>query len=158
MFNRLVESGLTEKEAVEKINFGGRDNARRPVPWNGGVGGGFSVAKTWIPLSSRVEEINLENDINSEKSVFGFYKTLLALRKENQAFIKGVFNVVSREEDNFFIYTRVNNGEKFTVVCNFEQDTAIDCSAFGELVLANYKDRTGTESNFRPYEIAVYRG
>lgn len=156
MYNRLLESGLTEQEAVEKINFGGRDNARRPMPWDNSVGGGFSNAPTWIPLSSRVKEINLENDLAAEKSIFRFYKELLKLRRDNAAFRKGSFNAVSCEKDNYFIYNRVYENTEFTVVCNFEQDSHIDTSGFGTLVLKNYADRTGTEPGFRPYEIAVF--
>ena len=158
MFNRLVEQGYSKEDAVKKINFGGRDNARRPVPWSNGVGGGFSEAKTWIPLSTRVKEINLENDLASEKSIFRFYKDLLSLRKGTKAFINGEFAVVSKNEDKYFVFTRILDDEKFTVVCNFECVSDIDCTNFGTLVLSNYKDRFGTEKLFRPYEIAVYKG
>ena len=158
MFNRLVKQGYSREEAVQKINFGGRDNARRPVPWSNGVGGGFSEAKTWIPLSTRVNEINLENDLASEKSIFRFYKDLLSLRKGSKAFINGEFAAVSKNEDKYFVFTRIFEDEKFTVVCNFECEADIDCTEFGTLVLSNYKDRFGTEKLFRPYEIAVYKG
>lgn len=157
MYNRLIESGLTEKEAVEKINFGGRDNTRRPMPWDNTVGGGFSESKTWIPLSSRVTEINLENDLASEKSIFRFYKNMLKLRRNNVSFRKGDFKVISSENDGFFVYERAFENEKFTVVCNFEQQSVIDCSEYGTLVLKNYSDRACAESAFRPYEVAVFK-
>ncbi len=156
MFNRLIESGLSEQEAVKKINFGGRDNSRRPMPWNNGVGGGFSENKTWIPLSSRVKEINLENDLASEKSIFRFYKDLLSLRKSAAAFRKGEFKVISSEQDGFFIFERLLRNEKYTVVCNFEDSSVIDCDEYGTLALKNYSDRNGSENTFRPYEIAVF--
>lgn len=157
MYNRLVDSGLTEKEAVEKINFGGRDNARRPMPWDNSVGGGFSEAKAWIPLSTRVNEINLEKDLNSEKSIFRFYKAMLSLRKNNIAFRKGGFKAVSSDGDKYFVFEREYKNETFTVVCNFEQPSVIECKDFGTLVLNNYSDRVGAENCFRPYEIAVFK-
>ena len=40
--------GLSKEEAIAKINFGSRDNARRPMPWDGSEFGGFSKVKAWI--------------------------------------------------------------------------------------------------------------
>ena len=109
-------------------------------------------------MSTRVNEINLENDLASQNSIFRFYKDMLSLRKGNKAFINGDFAVVSGDEDKYFVFTRIFEDEKFTVVCNFEKESQIDCTGFGNLVLSNYKDRVGSEKTFRPYEIAVYKG
>lgn len=154
-YNVLIEAGKTHAEAIAALNFGARDNARRPMPWSNAKNGGFSDVDPWISVSSRVDEINLENDLKAENSIFRFYKEMLQLRKDNAAFRQGRFDVVSKEEDNYFIFKRTLGDDVFTVVCNFESASDIEVS--GELVLKNYKDRVGTEKAFRPYEIAVYR-
>ena len=171
-YEAFLESGLSKEEAIAKINFGSRDNARRPMPWDGSEFGGFSEVKAWIKPSSRLQEINLEKDLQSEKSVFRFYQKMLMLRKEHAAFRQGCFTVLSKPEDNYFVFTRELDGEKFTIFCNFEQDAVItigdvtDSAAAerpvrGELVLSNYTlDREKNEAvygRFKPYEIAVFR-
>ena len=109
-------------------------------------------------MSTRVKEINLKNDLASQNSIFRFYKDLLSLRKENKAFINGEFEAVSKTEDKYFVFTRALGDKKFTVVCNFEYESDIDCTNLGTLVLSNYKDRVDGEKTFRPYEIAVFKG
>ena len=43
-------------------------------------GGGFSTSdKPWIAYHSRMQEVNLENDLAAERSVFRFYQALLKL-------------------------------------------------------------------------------
>ena len=155
-YNIFLKEGMTEKEAIEAISFGSRDNTRRPVAWNGGKGYGFTSAeRAWIPYATRSDEINLESDKNSEKSIFNFYKELLALRRENEALRYGKISCLSGEDDDFIVYTRELDGKKFTVVCNFEKESKIPCDA-GKLVLKNYADREGNSDLYRPYEIAVY--
>jgi oligo-1,6-glucosidase len=110
-----------------------------------------------MPVPSRGGEINLENDLQSEKSVFRFYQALLKLRKDHGAFRQGRFDVLSRPEDNFFAYKRSLGEEKFTVVCNFESPAEIVCGGMdGTPVLTNCGMKAG-ERHFPPYGVAVYR-
>ena len=61
---------LPKEILMQKINFSSRDNARRPFAWNGEKNRGFTTAKTpWLGFGTRSEEINVENDLRSEKSV-----------------------------------------------------------------------------------------
>lgn len=160
-YNEFIDSGISKEEAIKKISFGSRDNARRPIPWDNSKNYGFSDAQPWIPVHSRADELNLENDMKSEKSVFKFYKKMLKLRKDNVAFRKGEFKMLSSSDDGFFVYTRSYNGEKFTVVCNFEEEAKISFEGMdGEVVLSNYNayDASDRKDNcFKPYEIAVYK-
>ena len=157
-YNEFIENGMDKAEALEKINFGSRDNARRPMAWDNSVNNGFSENTPWIPLYSRGNEINLENDLKSDKSIFGFYKKLLRLRKENAVLRRGSFELLSKPEDNYFVYTRTLGDDKFTVICNFEENSKICHNiAGGELVLSNYADSDIANNNFKPYEIAVYK-
>ena len=62
-FYRAYKDVLEKDELWRLINFGTRDNARHPMPWNGGTCGGFNEgAKTWLPLYPKYEEINAEAD------------------------------------------------------------------------------------------------
>ena len=150
---------LSEKELIDRINFGSRDNARRPLAWNGEKFGGFSIKEPWIPTYSRYKEINLEKDKVSEKSVFEFYKKLLAFRKSNQAILHGDYKEILLNE-HCYVYERTLGKEKYLIVCNFEKESEIslpyDC---GRVVLSNYQ-KTGNvtlNGTYCPYELDVYK-
>ena len=87
-----------DTDIIEKINVGSRDNTRRPMCWDNTKNYGFSFADTtWIKLHSRGREVNLENDRKSEKSVFEFYKKLLALRNGSDAIKYGKFEDITKD-------------------------------------------------------------
>ncbi len=151
--NRLK---YTASELMKKINFGSRDNARRPMAWTQTPPYyGFSRKDSWIPVHSRAEEVNLERDRRSDKSVFAFYQKLLALRRENSALRQGAFTAL-KKGTGCFVYERKGEEEIFTVVCNFEKEREISLKGVGEKVLSNYASESGNEK-YRPYEIAVFK-
>lgn len=157
IYKEFLKKGLSEEEALQKVNFGSRDNARRPFAWDDSPNAGFSTHEPWLPIASRAGEINLIADRQAEKSVFRFYQDLLRLRREEPALRRGVTAVISDKEDNFFIFTRTLDNFLFTVVCNFEQPSVIEgVKDFGKEILHNYSDRKYGNIVFRPYEIAVF--
>ena len=111
---------MSPEEALAKINFGSRDNARRPIAWTAGANGGFTSGTLWIPLHTRYREVNVEADLyapeaaesgssaasGSSRSVYRFYQALLKLRREHGAFLDGAFEVLSAPEDDCFVFTR----------------------------------------------------
>lgn len=156
-YKELLAAGKTHTEAIEAINFGGRDNARRPMAWNAGENGGFTTGTPWIKMGSRYKEINLSSDLASEKSIFKFYKSLFALRREREELRQGIFTPLHKPEDNFAAYLRELDGRRICVVCNFDETAKIDLpEASGKILLSNYGRCDGDDSAFRPYEIAVY--
>ena len=148
---------MSPEEALAKVNFGSRDNARHPMAWDSTEKGGFTDGEPWLCLHSRMAEINAEADLASERSVFRFYEALLKLRTEKDAFLDGDVDVISKPEDDFFVYTRTLGDEKWAVVCNFEKEQEIeipfDCEA---PALANL-GRKSAAGTYRPYECCAAR-
>lgn len=155
MYDELCRE-YTPEEALEKINFGSRDNARRPLAWSGDKYAGFSSAEPWIKTYSLYKEINLEKDLQSEKSVFGFYKKLLKLRSESPEILYGDFKVLSGKDDGYFAFIREFEGKKILVICNFEENSKIELGFDGKLLLSNYNRTSGADGEYSKYEIAVY--
>jgi glycosidase len=151
----ITEKGLSEAEALEKVNFGSRDNARHPMAWDGSAKCGFTTGEPWLIAHSRAAEVNVASDLAAERSVYRFYQQLLKLRGENDAFTDGTFELISKPEDDHFIYTRTQDGEKWAVICNFEKDQQIklpfDCE---EPALANLGRKTA-DGAYAPYECAA---
>ncbi len=155
-YYRDMTAEMTPEEALEKINFGSRDNARHPMAWDSSEYGGFSTAKPWIALHSRQKEINLEKDLAAGHSVFRFYRGLLQLRNTEPALTEGELEVLSHPEDDYFAYTRTLDGDKILIVCNFEKEQDISLPTAGTALLANL-GRKDVSGNYAPYECAVFR-
>ena len=156
-FYKIFSEQYGEEKALEMINFGSRDNERRPVSWNAGKYAGFSTAEPWIPINSRFKEINLEKDLLSGKSVFKYYKKLLELRKSSPEILFGDFELLSKPDDNYFVFNRTYEGKTVTVICNFEKTSQIDIPNIrGKILLANYSDRQNCCETFRPYEAVIF--
>ena len=41
------------------------------------------LTKPWIKINPNYKNINVENQINDENSIFNFYKKMIKIRKEN---------------------------------------------------------------------------
>ena len=161
-YYRMHKGEKDQKTLFEKILFASRDHTRRPMAWtkNGDTMYGFTDKKPWLAPPLRADEINLETDKNSEKSIFLFYKNLLAFRAHSLAVRYGEFENLSVEKDSF-IFRRIYKKEEIYVVCNFEKEQTLSLPKALQtdewhLLLRNYSDRTNFEPSFRPYEIAVY--
>lgn len=159
-YYRENKGKISDAELMERINFGSRDNVRRPMTWTGGKNFGFGTGKPWISLHSRGAEVNAERDGQSEKSVLRFYKQLLAFRKASSAVKYGSFSDLTPQE-GCFVYLRELAGERVLVVCNFERESAIRLDGVQgnyRQVLSNYglaqRSLSGT---YAPFETAVFQ-
>ena len=85
----------------------------------------------------------------------------LALRKASGAIRYGSFKDVTKN-DGCFVYERALGGEKIVVAVNFEKNNeiilpAMPINARTEILLCNYPDAESSATDFRPFEIRVYR-
>ena len=157
MYRELCQT-MSPAEALEKINFGSRDNQRRPFCWSGEENAGFTKGTPWTPVHSDYEKRNLQADLAAEKSVWRFYRDILHLRKASPAFTQGSFQPLAPAEANYCAYTRSLGQEQFLVVCNFEQAQQLQIpGAEGKLLLSNYGLTEKTDGSYGPYEIAVFQ-
>ncbi|MBQ2422709.1 MAG: alpha-glucosidase C-terminal domain-containing protein, partial [Clostridia bacterium] len=76
------------------------------------------------------------------------------IRRENDAILYGDFELVSKQEDGNFIFTRTYEGKRFIVICNFEEEAEISVETNGKIVLSNY-GRDTVSGIYRPYEVAI---
>lgn len=156
------KSRKRERELLDALNFGSRDNARRPMAWTDTSvnAHGFTTGTPWISIHSRAEEINLERDKKAEKSVFAFYQKLLAFRKKRACIREGSFRDLSKNGKGYFLYERYLGKESVLVFCNFEraQDVPLPPTLTAEyrLALSNYPDCEPFSSHFQIYEVRVY--
>jgi oligo-1,6-glucosidase len=142
-----------------------RDHARTPMQWSDKENAGFSSGKPWMKVNPNFKKINAENSISDRNSIFYFYKELIALRKQNEAILKGDYLEYMQKSDIFYVFERAHDNNRLLVICNFSDTDErfyppemLDYSS-SELLISNYKDspRTLSDSTFRPYEARIYK-
>ena len=146
-YYKMNKGKIPEEEMIEAINFGGRDNPRHLIPWDE-----TPPKKAWIAPYSRQAEINVKADLAAEKSVFGFYQKLIALRKAEPCLRGGRYELIALT-DEYYAYERTLDETKITIVCNFDKAYAFD-GADGELLLSNYPS---VGKALLPYQVAIYK-
>lgn len=152
------KESLSNEELINRINYGSRDNTRRPMAWTGGKNYGFTEGKPWLSLPTRGAEINVEKDRASDRSVFAFYQKVLKLRKERAAVRYGDFTDLTVGK-GYFAYERSLVGETdILVICNFDRPTniAIPDNEEYRILFSNSGTRTVPGGRYEPYETAVF--
>ena len=153
-YRRLVQE-MGKEEALEKVNFGSRDNARHPMAWDDSEFSGFSTAKPWLAVHSRAGEVNVRKDLEADRSVYRFYQEVLKLRAENDVFADGDFETVSKQNDYHLVYTRTLGDEKWAVICNFEKSQDIKLPFSCEAPAVANLGRNRADGSYMPYECCI---
>jgi glycosidase len=161
-YNAVKESKGDLNDALQQIQRIGRDNARTPMQWSAEVNAGFTTGTPWIKVNTDYTEWNVTTQLDKEdKSVLGFWKKLLSIRKAHPGLIRGKFQMIDYENQSVYAYTRTDDAAQYLVVCSFS-DKKIDwaCSVqIGSLLLSNYSVDEIQELGglkLRPYEGRLY--
>ncbi|MBG9443406.1 MULTISPECIES: alpha,alpha-phosphotrehalase [Bacillaceae] len=166
VYSILKEKGMAEEEIINILKSKSRDNSRTPVQWNSTENAGFSDGTPWIPVASNYREINAENALKDENSIFYHYKKLIQLRKQYDIITYGDYELISEDHPDVFAYIRNGVNEKLLVVNNFYgKETSFTLPEhiqadeyLGEILLANYKQSPSAAETIqlRPYESIIY--
>ncbi|MHA1169238.1 MAG: alpha-amylase family glycosyl hydrolase [Candidatus Hodarchaeales archaeon] len=99
----------------------GRDICRTPMQWDSGKFAGFSSSNdTWLPVNDNYRNINLARQINDPRSLFTFYKELLALRKTSPALMEGDLHFIEISSNKRCLaYVRSSRSDKALILLNF---------------------------------------
>lgn len=157
----LKEKGMTSEQALMILDVHSRDNSRTPMQWNDKVNAGFTTGTPWIDVNENYTDINVENSLNDEQSLFYFYQKLIALRKQYDVIAYGDVKPLLFEDKRVFAYERNYQGQKLIVICNFypmmaEIELPYDLSDY-KCILNNYKnDKKGQKIALKPYQSLVY--
>ncbi|MFD2728483.1 glycoside hydrolase family 13 protein [Enterococcus camelliae] len=156
MYNERLDQGYTKEAIIESINAKGRDNARTPMQWDNSANAGFTTGTPWLHVNPNYPEINVEQSLADEDSVFYTYKKLIELRKEHAIVVWGEYELIEETEEEVFAYYREFSGEKWLVVANFSESkqTFTLEEEIGEVLVHNYHTslpKSG-EVSLKPYE------
>jgi alpha-glucosidase len=165
-YNLELAKGIDHNEIMQIIYITGRDNARTPMQWDDSLNAGFSTSQqTWIGINPNYVRINVAQQEKDEHSILHFYKRLIRLRKENDVFVYGIYDLILSSHKQIYGYTRTSDTKRAYVLTNLTdraaQFTLFQGLSTSQLVLSNllepvpeHKDEKSFK--FHPYEIRVY--
>ena len=163
-YQQALNKGHSIENALNVCYQYSRDNARTPMQWNGEEHAGFTNGQPWFYVNPNYREINAQKDMAAERSVFRFYKKLIALRKDpeyEEVLVTGNTRPLFTDEDHIFAYERAteNGQKKVLVISNYQNcdyDLTID-SAFQKVLLNNYESLEITNGvlSLKPYQTVV---
>lgn len=161
----LRDKGMTEKQALMILDVHSRDNSRTPMQWNASPHAGFTTGTPWIETAPNYAQINVENNLADDNSIFYYYQQLIKLRKQYDVIAYGDIKPLLHDDKQVFAYERNYNGQKMIVLCNFyptqcEVELPYDLSAY-KCILNNYKNNCSDSVKnkkiaLKPYETAVF--
>lgn len=162
MYKERLNEGYNKKDIIQSINKKGRDNARRPIPWDDSLNGGFTTGTPWLALNPNYKELNVKEDRQNKESIFNYYKELIRLRKEHDLIVWGSYKELLQNDPQLFVYERSYQDETWLIIINFyekatiykNQDQKVDT-----IIISNYSDsgKNLEQLSLRPFESVVYK-
>lgn len=141
------QNKLSEAEIIERIQLISRDNARIPIAWDDATNGGFTTGTPWLIQNSNYKQLNVENDLKSNKSIYKYYQQIIKFKKDNyDQYIDHKLDEISYEDE---VITYSKNG--LHVLCNMSPNYK-PINITGEVVISNYP----ITEEFKPYQAIVY--
>ena len=96
-----------------------RDQARGPMAWRPGPGGGFTSGRPWLPLPPDVGSRNVEVQGAAGDSVLSVYRAVLHLRREMAALQRGAQQLIDVGDADVLAYRRDADGRSAFIALNF---------------------------------------
>ncbi|KAA0546115.1 alpha-glucosidase [Bacillus sp. BGMRC 2118] len=159
-----TKKGRSHEEIMDIIWRSGRDNSRTPMQWNDSVNGGFTTGKPWLGVNENYKTINVMAQEQDTNSILNFYKSMIKLRKNEEVFVYGNYDLLLENDENIYAYTRTLGSDVALVISNIsseETEYAYEKLPVSseKLVLKNYdvedhKDLTSFV--MKPWETRVY--
>ena len=171
VYDLMTTYGMPKWLAFRFIKYGARDHSRVPIAWNDSTNGGFNDGHApWQCVNPLYPEINIKKDIESENSVYRFYRKLLRIRKTHEAAVMGEIQEYDHENRRVIAYSRTYQEKKLFICANFSKHTTIynfpDELGKYKIVLNNYQvdgrptplpfiGRKGQKLILKPYQAIV---
>ncbi|TWI59044.1 glycoside hydrolase family 13 protein [Halalkalibacter nanhaiisediminis] len=166
LYYNEIEDGKSHEEIMEMIWKNGRDNSRTPMQWTNGKNAGFTQGKPWLKVNSNYIEINVQQAMKDPDSIYHYYKKLIKLRKEQSALVYGSYDLILKNHEKIYAYTRTLGNEMFLIITNlFEEEALFEMpkdlkNKTKDLCINNYQVAAEDDNNvilLEPYEARVYK-
>jgi alpha-glucosidase len=102
----------------ERVDPGGRDGCRAPIPWRPDPPHGWDRGRTWLPFPPDPERRNVETLRADDGSILHLYRRLLRARRDSPALSLGRFEQIDSPPD-VLAYRRRLGEDARVVAVNF---------------------------------------
>jgi len=115
----------------------GRDGERTPMQWSDATDAGFSTAaKTWLPIPSSYQDVNVKTEQAQPGSLLRWYKDLISLRANDPTMRDGEQVMINKTNPSVLAYVRkgVDGHPPIVVALNFTaapQTITLDAASAG---------------------------
>ncbi len=155
----LKEKGMTERDFMAIVRKVGRDNVRTPMQWDDTLNAGFTSAIPWIMVNPNYPELNVQNDLASDDSIYAFYREMIQFRKKHPCLVHGSYTDLAPGHPELFAFRRVVENEQFLVLLNFSDNplkfTGILPKEIDQPVRSNYSGHA-EKHQLRPWEAQIF--
>ncbi|NAW69406.1 alpha,alpha-phosphotrehalase [Vibrio sp. V27_P1S3P104] len=120
MYDIMVnQKGVNKEDMLAILADKSRDNSRTPMQWNSAVYAGFSQATPWLSVAENYQQINAEQALADNSSVFYFYQRLIQLRKKVPVITQGDYLDLLPDHPAIFAYQRRDDKQTLFCLNNF---------------------------------------
>ena len=157
-----VAAGVSEEMVLTGLAAKSRDNARTPMCWSDAPMAGFTTGTPWIAVNGNFREINAASQVGDPASVFSHYRTLIALRHDDEVVREGRFELLLPDDDKLWVFTRTLGDRRLLVVANMTSTMVgvpmaeLPDLTDARLVLTNLPEVTGDVQTLEPWESRIY--
>ncbi|MDQ0230765.1 glycoside hydrolase family 13 protein [Metabacillus malikii] len=158
------EEGMSHEEVMNIIWASSRDNSRTPMQWSAAENAGFTTGTPWIGVNENYKQINVEAQQKDQQSILHFYKKMIQLKKANEIFTYGTYDLILADNPQIYAYTRTFDDEQVVIFANLTDQLAVTEKLpftvhSQNLLLANQqvKHDAVNKLTLKPFEARVYR-
>ncbi|MFE8663979.1 glycoside hydrolase family 13 protein [Serratia nevei] len=160
----LVDTRKVDAEYFMKnARMTNRDNSRTPFQWSPEHNAGFSTGTPWFKVNDNYKEINVSSQIDDPKSVYNYYKSLIAIRKSSPALIHGKYRDLDPGNVKVYAYTRSLKDEKYLVLINMSESNVRYLIPknikLKKIIIQNLDNPDFSESHvsLKPWQASIYK-
>jgi alpha-glucosidase len=140
-----------------RVDPGGRDGCRAPIPWDASPTHGWPVADPWLPWPPDAGVRNAEGERGDRGSILHLYRDLLAARRASPALRHGAIRVVDAPE-HVLAYERSAGDDRRLVVVNFaDRGLRVPVEGPWEPVVSSHRTWPGSDGTLQPGEAVIFR-
>lgn len=153
------------KAFIENEKEASRDNSRTPMQWDSSAHAGFTTGTPWIKLNSNYKSgINVEAQESDPNSVLNYFRKMIALRKSHPTLIHGKYEILDKENEAVYAYTRTGKDSCYLVLLSFSTETTVFNlkeipHQTGSLLISNTEAPARLPDNkitLLPYQASIY--
>ncbi|HZK06163.1 MAG TPA: alpha-glucosidase [Actinomycetaceae bacterium] len=156
-YAELRSNGATVGGAFDEILPGARDHARVPMRWEPVDGGGFTDGTPWLHGVEDSTGFTVAEQRADPESVFNWYRDLIRLRRQHEAFTYGSIEFVAPGARDYFAWFRTSPaGDRWLIEVNLA-DAPVQRRNGSLRVEVKLGTTTRRGVTMAPYEVMISR-